>query len=119
MRELIIRIIINTLSLYTASNIIQIQGFNIDSWKSAIIGALVLSLLNMIVKPVLKVISFPITIATLGLFTLIINAAILSLAAHYTPINIASFGVAIKAALVISLINWALGIVLLDKKKRK
>lgn len=115
MRELVARLIINMASLYAAGH--WIQGMRVDSWRTAFIGAVVFSILNMTIKPILKVISLPITCLTIGLFSLIINAAILALTALLTPIEIYSFGAAIIGAIIVSMINWLLGIIFLKKKE--
>jgi putative membrane protein len=60
-----------------------IQGVSVQDYKTSILVALVLSLLNTFVKPILKFFSFPITILTLGLFLLVINVAIIYLAAYF------------------------------------
>ena len=60
-----------------------IQGIKVENYKTALLVALVLSLLNTFVKPILKFFSFPITLLTLGLFLLVINVAIIYLAAYF------------------------------------
>lgn len=60
-----------------------IQGVSVDNYTTAIIVALVLGLLNTFVKPVLKLLSFPITLITLGLFLLVINVIIIYIAAYF------------------------------------
>ena len=117
MRELILRLIINTVSLYAAGSLIS--GLHVETWQAAIIGAIIFSILNMIVKPIIKLISLPITIMTLGLFTLVINAAILGLTAFLTDISIDGFGAAFWGAMAISFINWALGVAFIGKKKKR
>jgi putative membrane protein len=114
-KELIARLIINTASLYAAGQ--MIKGMTVDTWTIAFIGAIVFSVLNMTVKPILKFISLPVTCLTIGLFSLIINGAILGLTALFTNIQITGFGAAITGAIVVSIINWLLGIIFLGKKE--
>ena len=60
-------------------------GFHVDGWKSALIAALVLALMNTIVKPILFVLTLPFTILTLGLFLLVLNAITLWLTSKVVP----------------------------------
>jgi putative membrane protein len=60
-------------------------GFHVDGWKSALIAALVLALMNTIVKPILFVLTLPFTIVTLGLFLLVLNAITLWLTTKIVP----------------------------------
>lgn len=87
-----------------------LPGFHVDGLVPALVGAVVLGIANMIVKPILVFFSLPITILSLGLFLLVINGLILWLVAAIVPgISVAHFGWAILAALVISLINAVFG----------
>lgn len=88
------------------------EGFYVKDFQVAFLIAVVLTVLNKIVKPVLKVLAFPLTIMTFGLFHLIINAFILQLAVMVlTPdFTIASFGLSIVAAICISILYSLLGI---------
>ena len=79
----IIRWILNTLALFGISYFVP--GINASSWVALAIAAAVLGLLNAIVKPVLFWLTIPITILTLGLFLIVINAAVLGLAAFLVP----------------------------------
>lgn len=62
-----------------------VPGFKIDSFPSALIAAVVLGLVNAIVKPILVILTLPITFVTLGLFLLVINAITIWLAGALTP----------------------------------
>lgn len=76
----------------------------------AIVTAVVLALLNLFLKPLLVLLTIPATILTLGLFLLVINAAILMIAGQLVPgFHIASFWSAVLLALFISLVNSILG----------
>jgi len=76
--KLIIRILLSALAVVILANILP--GVGVDSYTTAIIVAIVLGLLNFIIKPILVILTLPITILTLGLFLLIINALIILLA---------------------------------------
>ena len=102
--KLILRWIINTLALLLVAQVVP--HFSYRSWVSLAIAAAVLGLLNAIVRPILWFITLPITILTLGLFLLILNAVMLELTAWLVPgFGIDGFGWAILGALVLSLIS--------------
>ncbi len=79
--KLIIRLLITTVLVLIIAN--YMDGVTVDDIKSSIIVAVVLALLNAIVKPILVFFTFPITIFTLGLFLLAINAAIIMICDHF------------------------------------
>ena len=101
---LIIRWILNTLALLLVVNVVP--GFSHRDWISLAIAAAVLGLLNAIVRPILWFITLPITVITLGLFLLVLNAIMLELTAWIVPgFGIDGFGWAIVGALVLSIIS--------------
>ncbi|KAB7529287.1 phage holin family protein [Flagellimonas olearia] len=78
--KLILRLLLNALAVVILSYVLP--GVGVDSMMTAIIVAIVLSVLNFLVKPILVILTLPITIVTLGLFLLIINAIIILIAAN-------------------------------------
>lgn len=78
--NLILRILLSAIAVIILAYILP--GVGVDSYVTAIIVAIVLGLLNFIVKPVLIILTLPVTILTLGLFLLIINAIIILLASN-------------------------------------
>lgn len=83
------------------------NSFYVSSVWVALIASLVLALLNAVVKPILFVLSLPITILTLGLFSVVINAAMLELTSWFvgSSFAFASFGTTLIIAIVMSLCN--------------
>lgn len=79
--NLILRILLSAVAVVILAKILP--GVGVDSYTTAIIVAIVLSLLNFIVKPILIILTLPVTILTLGLFLLIINAIIILLADYF------------------------------------
>ncbi|MGI9552329.1 MAG: phage holin family protein [Aurantibacter sp.] len=79
--KLILRILLSAIAVVILAKILP--GVGVDSYLTAIIVAVVLSLLNFIVKPILVILTLPVTIITLGLFLLIINASIILLADYF------------------------------------
>ncbi|MEV7071714.1 phage holin family protein [Streptomyces sp. NPDC093990] len=84
-----------------------------------ILVALVFGLVNWLVKPVVKVLTFPLFILTLGLFTLVVNALMLLLTSWLADVldlsfHVEGFWTAVLGGLIISIVSWALHIVLPD-----
>lgn len=100
---------INLLALIAAASVIS--GIRIQSMGMGVIAAGLLGIVNAVIRPVVLLFTLPINLLTLGLFTLVINAAMLKLVAAVVPgFIIDSFGSAFLGALLISLISWVLNI---------
>ena len=81
------------------------------SWSALAVAALVLGVVNAIVRPILLLLTLPITVLTLGLFYLVVNGAAFGLAAALVPgFQIASWTAAILGALLTSIVSWFVGI---------
>ena len=88
-----------------------VSGVTVTSWGALALAALVLAIVNAIVRPILVILTLPITVLTLGLFYLVINGAAFGLAAAVVPgFQVASWTSAIVGALLTSLVSWFLGI---------
>lgn len=87
-----------------------VPGVTVASGGALAIGALVLGFVNAVVKPILTLLTLPITLLTLGLFYLIVNAAAFGLAAAIVPgFSVAGLGAAVLGALVVSIVSWVVG----------
>lgn len=96
------------LALWVSSQIVS--GVSVSSWGALVVGAAVLGLVNTVVRPVLTLLTLPITILTLGLFYLVVNGAAFGLAAALVPgFAVASFLSAMLGALVTGLAAWIVG----------
>ncbi|MEO8382006.1 MAG: phage holin family protein [Acidobacteriota bacterium] len=105
---LLIRWILNTLALLLVANLVP--NFFYESWVTLAIAAAVLGLLNTIVRPILYLLTFPLTVLTLGLFLLVLNAIMLKLTAAIVPgFEIRGFGWAILGAAFLSLVTLVTG----------
>ena len=101
---LLIRLSINALGLILMTRFIP--GLHLASFSTAIWAALVWGLVNTLVRPIFSFFTFPLQLLTLGLFTLVINGAMLALTAKLVPgFTIQSFASAFIGALVLSLIS--------------
>jgi putative membrane protein len=88
-----------------------VPGVTVTSWTALAIAALVLGVVNAIVRPILLILTFPITVLTLGLFYLVVNGIAFGLAAALVPgFEIASWTAAILGALLTSVVSWFIGI---------
>ena len=104
MRRLLIGWIIGAVFLYVLSFLFS--GIAIDGPIHALVAAIVLGLINATVKPVLQIISLPITVLTLGIFYLVVNGLMLMLVSALVPgFYVSGFGTAFFAAIVLSLLN--------------
>lgn len=83
-----------------------LPGISINSFGTAVIFAFVLSLLGIFVKPVLQIIGFPITVLTLGLFSLVINGLVIMLAAYLiSDMSVDGLGYAILFSVCLALVS--------------
>ena len=84
-----------------------VPGVTISSGSALAFGALVLGFVNAVVKPVMTLLTLPLTIVTLGLFYFVVNAAAFALAAALVPgFSVGSFWAALFGAVVVSLVSW-------------
>lgn len=101
---LIIRLIINTIAVFAAANLLP--GVHVKNFTTSVIVAIVLAVLNLIIKPILVILTIPITILTLGLFLLVINALIVLLCAELVEgFQVDGILYALLFSLVVSLIS--------------
>jgi putative membrane protein len=107
LKEFLQRWIITTVSVLVAAQVVP--KIHYENWQALLIATLVLGLLNAFIKPVLVLISLPLLIFTLGLFTLVINAVLLYFVGSLIQgFHVDTFGAAFVGALIISLSNIAL-----------
>jgi putative membrane protein len=96
---------INAAALWVAN--VLFSGVRIHGWWAYIIGAAVLGIANTVIKPVLALITLPLIILTLGLFLLVINIAMVALAAWIAPdFSIHGFWTYVGTVVIIWLVNW-------------
>jgi putative membrane protein len=96
--------VLNAVAIILVSRLVS--GFQISGFGAALIAALVVGFLNATIGFVIKVITFPLSIITLGIFWLVINAGMLELASMLVPgFRILGFGAALWGSIVLSIIN--------------
>ncbi len=81
--SLLVHWIVLALALWVAANVVP--GVGVSSWSALLIGAAVLGMVNTVVRPVMTILTLPITVLTLGLFYLVVNGAAFGLAAAVVP----------------------------------
>ncbi len=104
------RVLINTLIFIAVAGLLP-NYFQVANFGTALLAAVVLSLLNAFVKPILVILSLPITFLTLGFFYLFINAFILEMTSFFvgnTVFSFSGFGSAFVVSLIISLVNFVI-----------
>ena len=111
MSRFLIHWLVVAIALWAAAWILP--GVGIASWPALLVAALVLGFVNAIVRPVLVLLTLPITVLTLGLFYLVVNGAAFALAALVVPgFEVGGCGWAILGALVVSVLSWFIGLFL-------
>lgn len=101
---MLMRLLINALAFYITAYIIP--GFTIGGWTTLLVISVVWGILSVVVKPILLILTLPINILTLGLFTFVINAVVLLITSRIVPgFTIDGFGTALLAAVVLSILN--------------
>ena len=112
----ILRVLLTALAVVILAKVLP--GVAVDGYGSAIIVAIVIALLRFIVKPILVVLTLPITVITLGLFLLVINAIIIMMADFFVPgFDVSTIWWALLFSLLLSILQSIFHSVL-DKKKK-
>ena len=105
MAGFIIRLLVVALGLWLASALVP--GITVRGVGTVLGAALLLGIVNAVVRPLLVILTLPITVLTLGLFLLVINAAMLGLVAWmFDNFTIAGFGSALLGSIVVSVTGW-------------
>jgi putative membrane protein len=119
MRDFIIRVFINAVAIFITASILPGVHIANDGIATLLLIGLVIGLINAFVKPVLKLLSCPLVLLTLGLFVLVINGLLLLLAdALLDTLTIENFGWAILAGIIMAIISTVLEAVLLRFGRR-
>jgi putative membrane protein len=99
--------LVMAIALFVTTHLVG--GVQVNSYATLAVAALVIGFVNALVKPVLVILTLPLTILTLGLFYLVVNGACLMLAAALVPgFSVNSWGSAIVGPLELSVIGWLL-----------
>ena len=108
--------VINALALLTVAYVMP--GIAVASFATALVAALVLGLVNAVIRPVLVLLTLPVTIVTLGLFIFVINGLLFWFVGSFIQgLAVSGFWVGVFGAIVYSLISWALSSLVFEEKK--
>jgi putative membrane protein len=126
MQPLLFRLIINAIALYVATLVVPGMSFFGDQnttayWGTVFVVALIFGVVNALVRPVLTVLTCPLLILTLGLFTFVINALMLVLTAWiarqlHLAFRVDGFGAALIGAIVVSIVSFLLTLFVREEK---
>jgi putative membrane protein len=105
MQGFLIRLVINALGLWLAAELVP--GISISSPGTLVLAALLMGVVNALVRPLAVLLTLPLTILTLGIFLLIVNAAMFGLVAWLLPgFAVSGFLAALLGWLIVSVVSW-------------
>lgn len=106
--EILISWLVSSLAIIIAAYVLP--GVQVDNFLAALVAALVLGIINSVLKPILLLLTLPINVLTLGLLTFVINALLVMLAASIVPgFHVNGFWWALLFSIVLSIVNTVLG----------
>ncbi len=109
----VLRVLVNAAAIYVAASVVP--GIEVRGVAAAVAAGLALGLVNAVVRPVLVVLTLPLTLVTLGLFLFVLNALCLWLASVVVPgFAVRGFGAALLGALLVSVVSWVLSAFIAD-----
>lgn len=107
--KFILNLIISGLALYLTTQIVPGLTFAPGtSWVQIGLAAIVLGLVNALIRPILGLLSLPITVLTFGLFALVLNGLMIWLTAQFTALDVTGLIPAILGAIVLSIVSWGI-----------
>ena len=113
--KLLLRLLLNAIAVFILAHVLN--GVAVDGYGTAVIVALVLAILNLFVKPILIILTLPVTILTLGLFLFVVNGLIILLADKFIDgFSVSSIWIAILFSVLLSILQWILHSLLGTKK---
>lgn len=116
--RLLLTWVVSAIAVWIVAQIVP--GVSVHGPVAALIAALVIGFINATIGLVLKVITFPLTLITLGLFWFVINALMLELASGLVPgFHVRGFGAAFVGAILLSIVNLLLKWMVLPRKERR
>lgn len=114
MLKLVAAWIVNALALLAVAYFVP--GIQVSGFAIALVAAVVIGLANILIKPILVILTLPITILTLGLFILVINGLLFWGVGHFLQgFEVQTFKAGIIGALAYSVISWVLAAIVIDK----
>jgi putative membrane protein len=116
MLRLLLLWFINALALFVLPYVLP--SISVASYRTALVGALVLAFINTLIRPILVLLTLPVTLLTLGLFIFVINGLLFWFVGSFVPgFVVAGFWAGVFGAIVYSIISWALSALVLRRPK--
>jgi len=103
---------INALALYLTTLIVP--GVKVPTFGAAVVSALVLGIVNAVIRPIILLLTLPFNILTLGLFTLVVNTLMLYIVSSVTQLHLENFWAAFLGAIVLSVVSAILSRLIVD-----
>src|SRR5204863_5315625 len=105
MKGFLFRLVITGLGLWAAETIVP--GVHLDGWGNLVVAALLLGVVNAVIRPIILILTLPLTVLTLGLFILVVNGISLALVAWVLPgFSVAGLVPAVLGSIVVGLTGW-------------
>jgi len=103
--KIILKLFITAAALIAIAN--YVPGISVSGWYPAIIAAIILAVVNVTLKPILLILTLPLTILTLGLFSFVVNAALFWFVSSFVQgFSVAGFLPALVGAFIMSVVSW-------------
>jgi len=116
--KLILIWLLNAIALLAVAYLVP--GIHVAGFAAALVAALVIGLVNMFIRPILVLLTLPITLLTLGLFILVINGALFYFVADWIDgFDVTTLGAGIIGALAYSVLSWLLSALLIEQENEK
>ena len=111
MHGVVVRWIVSAMALYLTSSVVR--GIEVRSFASLLLAAAVIGVINAFVRPILVVLTLPLTVLTFGLFALVLNAAMLALASAFVPgFEVHGFWAALWGWLLLSFFTFVINVLI-------
>jgi len=101
--KFVFRWLINAVALYLTT--LVVPGVKVPGFGAALVAALVLGVVNAVIRPVVLILTLPVNILTLGLFTFVVNACMLYIVSRVTLLRLEGFWAALLGAIVLSIVS--------------
>ncbi len=105
MKGFLFRLVITGLGLWAAETVVP--GVRLDGWGNLVVAALLLGIVNAVIRPIILILTLPLTVLTLGLFILVVNGISVALVAWFMPgFSLTGLWAAILTSIVVGLTSW-------------
>jgi len=116
MRGFLLRLILNSAALWIVAQLYSGVFFAPGSGLvDYLVAGLILGLANALIRPILLLLTLPLNLVTLGLFTLVVNATVLVLVANFTNLEVRGFGGAFIGAIILAIVSYLLNTLVRDR----